>query len=145
MGPRSHQLNRSGGNRFLSRFLIELVLTVLALSALSPKTMIGAEPYGSLSNAQQDEQRERNQTRQVQRQVQELLQRNRQEQQRQERQRREQERFEAEQEVIVLLRTMDGPEGNTVSLISLAAPKESKKAYEKAGKELRKGKPNLSK
>ena len=152
MGSRSHQLNRSGGNRFLSRFLIELVLTVLALSALSPKTMIGAEPYWSLSNAQQDEQDweedepdwAEDQQR-LEREWRARQERERQERNRQERERQEWESFKAERNVIVLHRTIDSQEGGTVSLITLAAPKEAKKAYENAGKELSKGKPNLSK
>ena len=146
MGSRSHQLNRSGGNRFLSRSLIELVLIVLALSALSPKTMIGAEPYGSRSNTQQDEQDwEDEQTWEEDQQQLEREGRARQEQERQERERQEWDSFKAEQNVIVLHRTMDGQQGGPVSLITLAAPKEAKKAYENAGKELSKGKPNLSK
>ena len=151
MGSRSHQLNRSGGNRFLSRSLIELVLIVLALSALSPKTMIGAEPYGSRSNTQQDEQDwEDEQTweedqQQLEREGRARQERARQEQERQERERQEWDSFKAEQNVIVLHRTMDGQQGGTVSLITLAAPKEAKKAYENAGKELSKEKPNLSK
>ena len=40
---------------------------------------------------------------------------------------------------------MDSQQGGPVSIITLAAPKEAKKAYENAGKEFSKGKPNLSK
>ncbi len=146
MGPRSHQLNRSGGNRFLSRFLIELVLIVLALSALSPKTLNGAGPYWSRSNTQQDEQDGQDvdpQEEEWQREQQQLRARARKERERarQEQERQEFERFYAER----LNRTMDGQQGGTVSLITLAAPKEAKKAYENAGKEFSKGKPNLSK
>ena len=140
MGPRSDQLNRGGGNRFLSRFLIELVLIVLALSAFSPKTMNGAEPYWSRSNTQQNEEWERYGQRD-----QELYRLREQERQRQEQNRRVLESLKADPHVIELHRTMDSQQGGTVSLITLAAPKEAKKAYENAGKELSKGKPNLSK
>ncbi len=148
MGPRSHPLNPSGGNRVLAGFLIELVLIVLAVSALSPKTMNAAEPYWSRSNTQQDEQDsqdeqdwEEDQQQQLEREWRARQERNRRERARQELERQEFERFYAER----LNRTMDGQQGGTVSLITLAAPGEAKKAYENAGKEFSKGKPNLSK
>jgi tetratricopeptide (TPR) repeat protein len=40
---------------------------------------------------------------------------------------------------------MKAPEGGTVSLKTLAAPKDARKAYEKAAEELQKEKPNFSK
>jgi tetratricopeptide (TPR) repeat protein len=46
---------------------------------------------------------------------------------------------------VIVLHHMDGREGGTISLKTLAAPKDARKAYEKAGKELIKKKPNLSK
>ncbi len=140
MGPRSHQLNRSGGNRFLSRFLIEFVLIGLAVSALSPKTMNAAEPYGSRSNTQQDEQDSQNESERQQHRDPEWFAWNRQEQNRQ-----IQASFEADRQVIEHRPTMDSQQGGTVSLITLAAPKEAKKAYENAAKEFSKEKPNLSK
>jgi len=147
VGPRSHQLNRSGGNRFLARVLIKLVLIVLAVSALSPKTMNGAEPYWSRSNTQQDEQDEQDDQDEQDSQDEQrrnwkrLEERNQRERNRREQERQEFERFYAER----LNRTMDGQQGGTVSLNTLAAPEDSRKAWEKAGKELQKEKPNLSK
>ncbi len=46
---------------------------------------------------------------------------------------------------LIILHSMKAPEGGTVSLKTLAAPKNARKAYEKAGKELQKEKPNFSK
>jgi len=46
---------------------------------------------------------------------------------------------------LIILHNMKPPEGGTVSLKTLAAPKDAMKAYEKAGKELQKEKPNYSK
>jgi len=46
---------------------------------------------------------------------------------------------------LIILHNMRAPEGGTVSLKTLAAPKKAKKAYEKAGKELQKRNPNFSK
>ena len=46
---------------------------------------------------------------------------------------------------LIILHSMRPPEIGTVSLKTLAAPKDARKAYEKAGKELRKENPNLSK
>ena len=46
---------------------------------------------------------------------------------------------------VIVLHRMDGREGGTISLKTLAAPKDARKAYEKAGKELTQKKPNLSK
>jgi hypothetical protein len=46
---------------------------------------------------------------------------------------------------LIILHSMKSPEIGTVSLKTLAAPKDARKAYEKAGKELQKEKPNFSK
>jgi predicted TPR repeat methyltransferase len=46
---------------------------------------------------------------------------------------------------VIILHNMQPPEGGTVSLKTLAAPKDARKAWEKAGKELQKEKPNFSK
>ena len=46
---------------------------------------------------------------------------------------------------LIILHSMRPPEIGTVSLKTLAAPKDARKAYEKAGKELQKKNPNLSK
>jgi tetratricopeptide (TPR) repeat protein len=46
---------------------------------------------------------------------------------------------------VIVLHRLDNIEGGTISLKTLAAPEEARKAYEKAGKELRKKKVNLSK
>jgi hypothetical protein len=46
---------------------------------------------------------------------------------------------------LIILHSMKAPEIGTVSLKTLAAPKDARKAYEKAGKELQKEKPNFSK
>ncbi len=46
---------------------------------------------------------------------------------------------------LIILHSMKPPEFGTVSLKTLAAPKDARKAYEKAGKELLKEKPNFSK
>jgi cytochrome c-type biogenesis protein CcmH/NrfG len=46
---------------------------------------------------------------------------------------------------LIILHSMRAPEIGTVSLKTLAAPKDARKAYEKAGKELQKEKPNFSK
>ncbi len=46
---------------------------------------------------------------------------------------------------VIVLHAIDGRQGGTVSLKTLAAPKDAKKAWEKAGKELTKKKPNFSK
>lgn len=47
---------------------------------------------------------------------------------------------------VIVLHRLDGREGGgTISLKTLAAPKDARKAYEKAGTELIKKKPNLSK
>ena len=46
---------------------------------------------------------------------------------------------------VIVLHRLDSIEGGTISLKTLAAPEEARKAYEKAGKELRKKKVNLSK
>ena len=46
---------------------------------------------------------------------------------------------------VIVLHAIDGRQGGTISLKTLAAPKDAKKAWEKAGKELTKEKPNLSK
>jgi len=46
---------------------------------------------------------------------------------------------------VIVLHRLDSIEGGTISLKTLAAPEEARKAYEKAGKELRKEKVNLSK
>jgi tetratricopeptide (TPR) repeat protein len=45
---------------------------------------------------------------------------------------------------MVLHRIVDGRQGGTVSLSTIAVPEGAKRAYEKAGKEFSKGKPNLS-
>ncbi|MCH6568714.1 MAG: tetratricopeptide repeat protein [Acidobacteria bacterium] len=46
---------------------------------------------------------------------------------------------------LIILHSMKPPEIGTVSLKTLAAPKDARKAYEKAGKELQKENPNFSK
>jgi len=46
---------------------------------------------------------------------------------------------------VIVLHRLDGRDGGMISLKTLAAPKDARKAYEKAGKELIKKKPNLSK
>ena len=46
---------------------------------------------------------------------------------------------------LIILHSLKPPEIGTVSLKTLAAPKDARKAYEKAGKELQKEKPNFSK
>ncbi|MCH7803269.1 MAG: tetratricopeptide repeat protein [Acidobacteria bacterium] len=46
---------------------------------------------------------------------------------------------------LIILHSMKPPEIGTVSIKTLAAPKDARKAYEKAGKELQKEKPNFSK
>jgi len=46
---------------------------------------------------------------------------------------------------LFILHSMNNSDGDTVSVNTLAAPKDSRKALEKAGKELQKEKPNLSK
>lgn len=46
---------------------------------------------------------------------------------------------------VIVLHRLDSIEGGTISLKTLAAPEEARKAYEKAGRELRKKKVNLSK
>ncbi len=46
---------------------------------------------------------------------------------------------------LIILHSLKPPEIGTVSLKTLAAPKDARKAYEKAGKELRKENPNFSK
>ncbi len=46
---------------------------------------------------------------------------------------------------LIILHDLQGPEAGTVSLKTLAAPKDARKAWEKAGKELQKKKPNASK
>jgi tetratricopeptide (TPR) repeat protein len=46
---------------------------------------------------------------------------------------------------VIILHSMKAPEGGTVSLKTLAAPKDARKAWEKAGKELQKENPNFSK
>ncbi len=46
---------------------------------------------------------------------------------------------------LIILHSLKPPEIATVSLKTLAAPKDARKAYEKAGKELRKENPNFSK
>lgn len=46
---------------------------------------------------------------------------------------------------VIVLHRLGSREGAVISLTSLAAPKDAKQAYEKAGKELIKKKPNLSK
>ena len=46
---------------------------------------------------------------------------------------------------LIILHSIKPPEGGTVSLKTLAAPKDARKAWEKAGKELQKENPNFSK
>jgi tetratricopeptide (TPR) repeat protein len=46
---------------------------------------------------------------------------------------------------VILLHSLEASAGGTVSLKTLAAPKKAKQAYDKAGKELTKEKPNYSK
>jgi len=46
---------------------------------------------------------------------------------------------------VIVLHAIDGRQGGTVSLKTLAAPKDARKAWEKAGKELTKEKPNFPK
>ncbi len=46
---------------------------------------------------------------------------------------------------LIILHSMRPPEFGTVSLKTLAAPEDARKAYEEAGKELQKEKPNFSK
>jgi Tfp pilus assembly protein PilF len=45
----------------------------------------------------------------------------------------------------MILHRLDGVEGTSISVTSLTAPKKAKKAYDKAFKEMHKGKPNLGK
>ena len=46
---------------------------------------------------------------------------------------------------VIILHSMNAPDGGTVSLKTLAAPEDTRKAFEKAGRELQKEKPNSSK
>ena len=46
---------------------------------------------------------------------------------------------------VIILHSMNAPDGGTVSLKTLAAPEDTRKALEKAGRELQKEKPNSSK
>ncbi len=46
---------------------------------------------------------------------------------------------------VIVLHAIDGRQGGTISLKTLAAPKDAKKAWENAGKELTKEKPNFAK
>ena len=46
---------------------------------------------------------------------------------------------------VIVLHSLDGAGGGTISLKTLAAPNDAKKAYEKAGKEFTKEKPDYSK
>jgi tetratricopeptide (TPR) repeat protein len=46
---------------------------------------------------------------------------------------------------VLVLHSLEGSAGGTISLKTLAAPKKAKEAYEKAGKEFTKEKPNYSK
>ena len=46
---------------------------------------------------------------------------------------------------VIVLHRLDGRGGGTISLKTLVAPKDARKAYDNAGKELIKAKPNLSK
>ncbi len=45
---------------------------------------------------------------------------------------------------VIVLHSLDGAGGGTISLKTLAAPKEAREAYEKAGQEVTKEKPNYS-